>query len=134
MREITTHRVSGLNERLKILVYDEPGQGNACHRYHITTVEYSPPPEIDPRKCEMMLRAVHDIRFQNGPIKEVGVNGISNEVLLAIVRDRLEGFQSGQFACIHNQIALDDVVSAMGALHARTVERLERDVEGTNVL
>lgn len=133
MREITTHKVKGLNEELKIQVLDEPGQGNACHRYHITTVEYAPPPETDPGKCASMSRAVHDIRFQNGPIKEVGVNGISNEVLLAVVLDRLSGFQSGPFACLDNQIALDAIKIAMEALSRRTRQRMARGVEGTNV-
>jgi hypothetical protein len=33
--------------------------------------------------------------FQNGPIAEVGVNGVTHEVLLAIVADRLRSFQKG---------------------------------------
>lgn len=35
-REVTTHRVNGLNEALRIEVLDGPGKGNACHRYLIT--------------------------------------------------------------------------------------------------
>ena len=118
MREITTHEVNGLNEALTITVMDEPGQGNACHEYRIEV--HGP------------VISVCDIHFQNGPIKEVGVNGISNEALLAIVRDRLEGFQGGPFACLGNQYAIESVKWAMEALSRRTRKRVERGVEGTN--
>ena len=36
MRELTSHKVNGLNEALKIEVRDEPGAGNACHYYHVS--------------------------------------------------------------------------------------------------
>ena len=138
-REITTHRVNGLNEALKIQVLDEPGQGNACHRYHITTTETPPPvsggmSSADLEKAMAMGQAVTEIRFQNGPIGEVGVNGISNEALLAIVRDRIEGFQGGPYAHVENGNALADVVSAMECLKRRTTERVTRGVEGTRTV
>jgi hypothetical protein len=119
-RELTTHKVNGLNEALQIQVLDDPGQGNACHVYEILENTESGP------YCR--------IEFQNGPIKEVGVNGISNEALLAIVRDRLEGFQSGPYACVANAIALAAVIKAMESLHSRTKERVERGVEGTHTI
>lgn len=133
MRELTSHKVNGLNESLSATVCDEPGQGNACHVYKIN------PPELDtfdvctdPQRGSRLMRACCDIRFQNGPINEVGVNGISNEVLLAIVEDRLTGFQSGQYACRENAIALTKIQEAMMWLQKRTRDRLARGVEGTN--
>ncbi len=72
------------------------------------------------------------ICFQNGPVKEAGYNGNSQEVLLAILIDRLEGFQSGQYACHDNQMALDHVQSARLWLHKRTMDRVARNVEGTH--
>lgn len=33
IRELTSHRVNGLNEALRIFVLDEPGSGGACHDY-----------------------------------------------------------------------------------------------------
>lgn len=133
MRLLTSHRVNGLNEALKIEVRDEPGPGNACRKYHITTVEYPPPPEVDLHKCQAMLGAVCDIRFQKGPIQEVGVNGISNEALLAVVEDRLLGFQSGEYACRENAVALTKIQEAMMWLQKRTRDRVARGVEGTSV-
>jgi hypothetical protein len=136
-RELTSHKVNGLNEALKIQVLDEPGQGNACHRYHITTVETPPPvgggmSSESLQQAMSMSKVVTDIHFQNGPILEAGINGITQEALLAIVEDRLIGFQSGEYACRENAIALTKVQEAMLWLQKRTMERMRRGVEGTH--
>ena len=138
MRELTGHKVNGVNDGLQIVVRDEPGHGGACHKYHVTTTEYPPPigrgmSSDDLRKAQAMHRAVHDLRFQNGPIAEAGVNGITHEVLLTILSDRLEGFQRGPFACFENERALYHVREALGWLRHRTADRLARCVEGTNL-
>jgi hypothetical protein len=120
MRELTSHKVNGLNEVLRITVLDEPGQGNACHRYNIT-------PTVGNAAGVL-------IEFQNGPLQETGglPNGLSNEALLAVVEDRLLGFQSGQFSCRENAIALTKLQEAMMWLQKRTRDRMARGVEGTN--
>lgn len=123
MREITTHQVNGLNEVLQLVVCDEPGAGGANHHYQIIDVS---------RQNVGDDRTLCDIEFQAGPIQEAGVNGISNESLLAVVRDRLECFQCGPYACVENFEALKDVISAMDRLRARTIARMERGVEGTS--
>jgi len=123
-RELTSHRVNGLNEVLRIEVLDEPGQGNACHLYGITSDE--------PRNADTPPAVTLPVRFQNGPIGEAGVNGISNEALLAIVEDRLIGFQSGQYACRENAVALTKLQEAMMWLQKRTRDRIARGVEGTH--
>lgn len=92
--------------------------GNASHYYEITDSDGIP---------------VQDIRFQIGPVKECGVNGIQNEQLLAIVIDRLEGFQAGPFACEENALALKSCIAAFEVLNARTADREARGVEGTSV-
>lgn len=127
MRTITDHKLNGLNDALEITVLDEPGQGGACHEYEIIsegtigTIE-------DGYDGSNRLR----ISFQNGPIEEDGVNGISVEALIAINIDRLKGFQSGQFATEDNQRALEHLQAALGFLQKRTRDRLARGVEGTN--
>lgn len=120
LRQITDHKVNGLNEALDIYVRDEPGQGNACHKYGI---EWTYNDQI----------SVVEIDFQNGPIKEFGVNGVSNEAILAIVIDRLRGFQGGEFSTKENAVALTHVETAMLWLQKRTRDRIARGVEGTNV-
>lgn len=124
-REITSHRVNGLNKALLINVLDQPGQGNACHEYQIIRDTHGNGDEYD--QVELC-----NIKFQNGPILEAGVNGISGEALLAIVEDRLIGFQSGQFACRENAIALTKIQEAMMWLYKRTRDRMARGVEGTS--
>lgn len=74
MRTLTSHVVNGLNEMLRIEVLDEPGSGGACHVYGITSDE--------PRNAETPPAVKLPVRFQNGPIAEAGVNGISQEALL----------------------------------------------------
>lgn len=123
-RELVSHKVNGLNESLRIEVLDEPGQGNACHLYGITSDE--------PRRSDQPPAVTLPVRFQNGRIQEFGLNGISNEALLAIVEDRLSGFQSGPFACRENAIALTKIQEAMMWLQKRTLDRMRRGVEGTN--
>lgn len=121
MRLLTGHKDGGMDSRLKIEVLDEPGPGGACHQYRIS----------EDTEGESIMPATI-VKFQKGPVKENGLNGISQEVLLEIVRDRLVGFQSGDFACEANQIALDHVEAAMTSLQERTKDRVDRDVEGTN--
>ena len=126
IRQLTSHKVNGLNEVLLVNVLDAPGQGNACHEYQIIRDTHNNGDEYD--HVELC-----NIQFQNGPIQESGVNGISGEALLAIVEDRLIGFQSGPFACRENAVALTKIQEAMMWLQKRTRDRMARGVEGTNV-
>lgn len=98
------------------MVMDDPGAGGANHVYDIIADE------------SLLAR----ILFQNGPIGEAGVNGVTQEALLAIVADRLRSFQSGSFACRENAVALTHIETAMLWLHKRTLDRQQRGVEGTN--
>ncbi len=72
--------------------------------------------------------------FQDGPVGNVGVNGCQIEDLLVIIIDRLEKFQMDLFACRENALALTKIQEALHWLDARTADRVERDVEGMNVL
>ncbi|RXT29358.1 hypothetical protein B5P46_11800 [Rhizobium leguminosarum] len=72
------------------------------------------------------------IYFQNGPINEVGVNGLTHEVLLAIVADRLRSFQAGPYSCKENACALTKIEEAQHWLQSRTLARMRRGVEGTH--
>jgi hypothetical protein len=128
MRELTSHKVNGLNETLTIEVLDEPGPGNACHLYRVHGPRL---PQANDAGEASTYPDPCCISFQNGPIQESGVNGISNETLLAIVEDRLLGFQSGQFACRENAVALTKIQEAMMWLQKRTMDRVKRGVEGT---
>lgn len=114
MREIKSHIVNPANDQLSITVTDEPGAGGANHKYEVCLPDGS----------------ITEINFQNGPIAEHGINGITQEVLLAIVIDRLQCFQKGPFACRENALALTKIEEAKHWLFSRTLERMQRGVEG----
>jgi len=131
VRVITDHAIDPANESLTITALDAPGNGGASHLYQIEGFDSASNPS-DPFTARHGQSAKHStILFQNGPIPEVGVNGITHEALLAIVADRLRGFQSGPFACVENDAALDHIERALVLLKGRTRERMRRGVEGT---
>lgn len=136
MRKLTGHRINPTNDKLDIVVTDEPGAGGANHVYVITSPEdrevnnaatQGDGPDVN---CIIANRGV--IRFQNGPINENGVNGITQEVLLEIVADRLRSFQAGPYSSKENAVALTHVETAQLWLHKRTLDRMARGVEGTH--
>lgn len=133
MRTITDHIVSGDQAvQLKIEVTDKPGQGGANHKYEVTGFDTAGNESKtgEAGYSHEFSRLV--VMFQNGPIKESGVNGITQEALLAIVIDRLRSFQAGPFSCRENAIALTHIEEALMWLQRRTVARIKRGVEGTN--
>lgn len=121
MRTIEDHKVNPANDTIKIAVVDAPGAGGAHHHY---SYEWRNGNDLH----------VRDIVFQNGPIAEAGVNGVTQEVLLAIVADRLRSFQAGPYACKANACALTHIEEAMHWLQQRTLERMRRGVEGTHTV
>lgn len=131
MRTLTDHIVENdlANHQLKIEVTDEPGSGGANHRYEIsgfdTTTNASFRVPVGP-----LTKAV--IGFQNGPIGESGVNGLTHEALLAIVIDRLRAFQAGSFSSRENAIALTHFEEGLMWLQRRTRARIARGVEDTH--
>lgn len=120
MRKLTDHIVEGsaIAENVEVRVLDQPGPGGANHDYDIVW-------PVGSSNC---------VLFQKGLIKEVGINGVTNEALLAIVIDRLRGFQDGQFKCRDNAVALTHIEEALMWLQRRTRARMVRGVEGTNVV
>lgn len=72
------------------------------------------------------------LQFQRGPVKDVGVNGITSEMLLAVLIDRTKHLD-GQFPCEENKVALEGIEQAAVAFAKRTADRLARNVEGKNL-
>lgn len=129
MREVTGYAVNAANEKLKIEVTDEPGAGGANHRYVVSGFNSEgnkSRPDGDDAENEVV------ILFQNGTIPENGVNGLTQEVLLAIVIDRLRSFQAGKFSSRENALALTNIETGLLWLQKRTIDRLARGVEGTH--
>lgn len=119
MNELTGHHVNEANKAIRVVAEDEPGDGGAHHLYCLV---------IDMETGERHVR----LAFQNGPIKEAGVNGVTNEALLEVLISRMEGFVSGPYNTPDNEKALECLKGAREAFNARTREREERGVEGTH--
>ena len=111
----------GTSNFTEVFAMDTNGPGGASHHYQVSSVE-------TPRKT------FANVEFQSGGVKETGVNGCHNEDLIAIVIDRLQDFQAGDFACRENAIALTKLEEAMMWLNSRTQKRMRRGVEGTSVV
>ena len=131
MRNIDDHKVNPANDTLTITVTDEPGSGGANHAYQVSGFDLSKNPSAG-------NGVVHDcstssmVYFQNGPIPEVGVNGVTNEALLAIVADRLRSFQKGAPAADCDQIGRNVFISGIGYLIVEDIsfEEIENTVFG----
>jgi hypothetical protein len=133
-RELTDHIVNPANDKLKITVEDAPGAGGACHLYSIRG--FDPGSNLSAKSQHFLgggdiIDSV-SLLFQNGPIAEVGVNGVTHEALIAILIDRLRCFQAGPYACEENGTALFHLLNAQASLHSRTLARMSRGVEGTH--
>lgn len=109
----------------KVLV-EEKFSYNAPHRYIVEKAQDDPNGEVDVPLCE--------IHFQEGPIKECGVNGVCNEDLINMVIDRLEHFQNSEFRCRENALAITALEEALLWLRKRTMGREQRGVEGTHTV
>lgn len=109
LREIKTHHVNVCNEAL-CLSTDDRGT------YYVALSS----DEAD-----------FSMTYHQGEVNKISdVNGITNELLLAIVIDRLETFQRGEYACPENEHALGNLRFALDHLRRRTKEREARGVEG----
>lgn len=69
------------------------------------------------------------IEFQMGGVAVNGVNGLTNEALLAILIHRTK-FLDGKFPCDENRRAIEHMEQALVNLEVRTARRITRGVEG----
>jgi len=114
-----TEQVDASHKYTTVYTEERRGPGNAHHRYAVRDKDG---------------KLLGHFKFQDGAIKEAGVNGLNNEDLIAIVIDRLEGFQTGQFACRENGIAMGRLEEALMWLKRRTEKREKSGKEGTSIV
>lgn len=120
-RRIFGHEGSGLNDAT-VIQADARDENGGSHEYLIR--HPAGPQGGDIRE--------HRVSFQNGPISVVGFNGLTDEALLAVLIDRLDGFDTGPFRCRENSLARTHMQEAMHWLQHRTKERQRRAVEGSH--
>ena len=117
-------KLSTIQKREKlntVKAIDERGSGNANHLYKVESIV------SDDEDIPFTL-----IQFQNGARKDPdSIHGVLDTDLLEIVRDRLLGFQSGEFASRDNACALTHIEEALMWMNRRVEDRIERNVLGT---
>jgi hypothetical protein len=79
----------------------------------------------------------HDVnmisfRIQNGPIKEVGVNGCQVDTLIEASKLIIEGLNKN-FPCIENEMIIEYLGRALYWSNLRKLDREKRQVEGTSL-
>lgn len=109
------------NKYTRVFHEDEPNF-NAPHHFEVWADAGLPEPKL-----------LNKIDFQEGPIKESGVNGVANEDLIAMVITRLEAFNQTDFRCKENSMAITKLEEALLWLRKRTMSREQRGIEGTHV-
>lgn len=72
------------------------------------------------------------ISFQLGGVLDNGVNGLTNEALLAVLIHRTK-FLDGKFGCDENKRAIQHMEEALVNLEVRSARRMVRGVEGREV-
>lgn len=73
-----------------------------------------------------------EIQFQNGPVRENGINGLTNEVLLEGLLLRLRALNQPPFNCRENSLAITHLEEALHWLEHRTKLRQQQGIEGTS--
>lgn len=116
-----------LTQNYTKILYEFPFKFNAPHLFKVIKAE----PETT-GKHKGQHEVVGLVHFQEGPIKECGVNGVANEDLLGMVLARLEGFQKSEYKCKENAEAIKCLEKTLGWLRKRTNARIARKVEGTS--
>ena len=70
-------------------------------------------------------------KIQDGPIKEVGVNGIQADDLLFFCKELFRSLNKS-FPCRENALTITKIEEAIHWQEARTKDRQQRNVEGMN--
>lgn len=124
MRKISIHQGDLLNDQIILETYDDdkPDLANSKFQFHIksgTNWEVHGQP----------------VKFHSGPLGlvdevEYHINGLSNEVFLAIVLDRLQSWQKGKYACKENEVASQKILEALFWLKHHNQELIQRGTFG----
>ena len=89
--------------------------------------------EIRPTNHVYLRKDKNSISFtvQNGPIKEVGINGCQVDTIVETAKLVIEGLNKN-FPCRENAMAITKLDEALMWLRERTRKRVEANVEGTS--
>lgn len=120
--EPATVRIPFINEATKnwkIRVGPINPQNGARHSYWLEVIE-----------ADGISAFQHVLKFQEGAVKEVGVNGLFSVPLLVALIDHLKSLNSGEYATGEAACAITNLEQALHWLCARADERAARGVLG----
>jgi hypothetical protein len=104
-----------------VVARGDKGNGNSYHEYQVIFGD------LESGKYGIALQ------FQNGGRHfEGSEDGLTAEDLLEICRHRLQCFQTSEYSCTENAMALTHIEEALMWLNRRTEDRAERNVLGIN--
>lgn len=124
----------GLNDLITIEAdARDPNAGGSSHRYHVWMDVTHTQAAIESGCTGEARGTVAAIDFQHGARMAANAEpGITEAVLLAILIDRVEGFQAGPFACQENAEMLKHLRAASLLTRDRAIARAHRGVLGKN--
>lgn len=70
-------------------------------------------------------------KIQNGPIKEVGLNGCQVDTIVEAAKLIIEGLNA-KFPCRENAMAITKLDECLMWMNKRKADRVKREVEGTS--
>jgi hypothetical protein len=78
------------------------------------------------------------VKFQKGPTKEAGMNGIQCDEIIRVLIDRLvflnDIHEKGKYRNRYNALAITKLEEALWALEERTRKREYKQIEGTSLV
>lgn len=126
-RPLSDHKSNKLNRLcVDVIAMDKPSSDAANHQYRIEVYKRF-------QSDDQGMVGQVDLQFQNGGLKEVGPNGITDQALLAVVLDRMRGFNEGPFRCRENSLIITKLEEAMMWMEKRSNDRARRNVEGERI-
>jgi hypothetical protein len=105
---------------VRVVTYDGSLLAEPGHHYNV---------DFGPKAVGATVSTYRNIDFQEGPVPTNGVNGLTNEALLAILIHRTEVLDA-KFSCDENKRAIADMKNALVNFEVRTARRMVRGVEG----
>jgi hypothetical protein len=118
-----------LTNKYTRVLHEDKFTNNAPHNFLVVKADA----EIKENTFPQAKDVVGHLHFQEGPIKEAGVNGVMGEDLISMVICRLEHFNQTDFRCKENSMAITKLEEALLWLRKRTIGRENRGVEGTHI-
>ncbi len=72
------------------------------------------------------------LTFQDGSLLDHGENGVTNEVVIQAIIDRITAQNQPPYRCVENDQAINLLIRVLAWLDRRTATRIDRGVAGSD--